>query len=127
MERGDGKYFLLPRETYHHYNTDSWGLVDFGKYGTVKASPDGVILMDKDVFENINRSLFNNFDLKADIEKVRKYMESTFGPVCKRKVPAIYDPSEMKKLCSDAGADKLFDFLLNTMTTEVRQTAKKDY
>ena len=125
MERGDGKYFLLPRETYHHYNTDSWGLVDFGKYGTVKASPDGVILMDKDVFENINRSLFNNFDLKADIEKVRKYMESTFGPVCNRKVPAIYDPSEMKKLCSDAGADKLFDFLLNTMTTEVRQTAKK--
>ena len=52
-------------------------------------------------------------------------MESTFGPAGNRKVPAIYDPSEMKKICSDAGAEKLFDFLLNTMTTEARQTTKK--
>ena len=49
-------------------------------------------------------------------------MEPTFGPVGNRKVPAI---SEMKKLCSDTGAEKLFDFLLNTLTTVARQTTKK--
>ena len=88
---------------------------------------DSVITIDgddvqlpKEIFDRLVSKVSAMCDLKAEVKKLRTLCTEKFG----KRGTLVSDPQNFRKLCTEAGADKIFDFILNAMETD-RQSSKR--
>ena len=80
------------------------------------------VVLPKAKFDYLVSQASSFCDLKTEVERLRNFCTDKFG---KRGTP-VTDPIEFRQLCSDAGAVKIFDFILNAMETDRQSNKRKD-
>ena len=79
------------------------------------------VFLEKSIFENLLKTARNNCKFKDELEKIRMECSKRFG---KHGNP-VTDPSEFRKLCHEAGAFKIFDVILDAMSSERQSEQRK--
>ena len=72
------------------------------------------VILSKEIFDKLITKMSSHCDLKEEVSRLRAHCFEKFG---KRGDP-VSDPAQFKELCKNAGANKIFNALLNAMTTD---------
>lgn len=79
------------------------------------------VVVSKEAFDKLMKRMSSHCDLKEEVSRLRAHCFEKFG---KRGNP-VSDPAQFKELCKNAGANNIFDALLNAMTTERQSDNRK--
>ena len=80
------------------------------------------VQLPKVFFDRLVSQVSSMCDLKAEVEKLKSLCMKKFG---KRGTP-VSDPLNFKKLCREAGAEKIFDYVINAMETNIQSNKRKE-
>ncbi len=67
----------------------------------------------KEIFDRLVSKISKMCDLKTEVEKLMTSCTEKFG----KRGTVVSDPSSFRKLCTEAGAHKIFDFVPSAMVT----------
>lgn len=79
------------------------------------------VIFSRELFNKVITKISSYCDLKEEISRLRAHCFEKFG---KRGDP-VSDPAQFKELCKNAGANNIFNALLNAMTKERQSDNRK--
>ena len=105
-----------PEEEKENRDPENWPFHSMHNQTIIKEGPNGEILLPPGMYEVLLDKRANHSNMAREIQLVKDSIIRIF-----KDSEPIYDPSEFRRFCSDAGAPNLFTWISSLMVATRRK------